>query len=259
MNGSTSDPAARLGTIAWSRRTGGRLSGAERLELMRPLVSAHMGNVAGRTAMLLRLNSGRRRDIPTRAFRLPSSVLTRAAEQEARQRLSPTLLNHSHRCYLFGVALGALEQIDVDREVLFAAALLHDTGLSTPVPGVDFTVTSARVARDVAETVGLSTAATEGLRSAITLHHSPGVTLADGPVAYLMSAGAALDVIGLRAWQLPPDALRWVVAERPRCGFKHEFRAAWAAEAAAVPRGRARFLRRYGAFDLAIRLAPFSE
>jgi hypothetical protein len=28
-------------------------------------------------------------------------------------------------------------------------------------------------------------------------------------------------------------------------------------EAARVPRGRAKFLRRYGAFDLAIRLAPF--
>jgi hypothetical protein len=61
-----------------------------------------------------------------------------------------------------------------------------------------------RVARDVAETVGLSTAATEIMRTAITLHHSPGVTLSDGPVAYLMSAGAALDVLGLRAWQLPP-------------------------------------------------------
>ena len=202
MNGSTTDPATRVGTLAWSRRTDGRLNRAERRELMRPLARAQLGNVVGRTAMLLRVHSGRRREIAAREFRLPSSPLTRAAEQEARQRLSPALLNHSHRCYLFGVALAALEKIDVDRELLFAAAMLHDTGLSSPVPNVDFTLASARVARDVAESVGLSTAATEHMRTAITLHHSPGVTLADGPVAYLLSAGAALDVIGLRAWQL---------------------------------------------------------
>jgi hypothetical protein len=52
------------------------------------------------------------------------------------------------------------------------------------------------------------------------------------------------------------------VSSRPssrsgRLGFKREFAAAFRAEAAAVPRGRARLLRRYGAFDLAIKLAPF--
>jgi hypothetical protein len=50
-----------------------------------------------------------------------------------------------------------------------------------------------------------------------------------------------------------------VLVERPRLGFKNEFRARWAAEAAAVPRGRAHLLRRYGAFDLAIQLAPYRD
>jgi hypothetical protein len=81
--------------------------------------------------------------------------------------------------------------------------MMHDPGLARPVDRVDFTLASARVARDVAETVGLSTAATETMRTAITLHHSPGVTLADGPVAYLLSAGAGVDVAGLRSWKLP--------------------------------------------------------
>jgi hypothetical protein len=206
--------------------------------------------------MALHVNSGRRTSIPERALRVPSSALTRAAEEHAERRLTPVLLGHSHRCYRFGVALAALEQIDVDRELLFAAAMLHDVGLTTPRAGVDFSLASARIARDVAETVGLSTAATEIMRSAITLHHSPGVTLADGPVAYLMSAGAAVDVIGLRAWQLPPQVLASILEEHPRQGFTREFRTSWAAEAAAVPRGRAQLLRRYGAFDLAMRLAP---
>jgi len=45
-------------------------------------------------------------------------------------------------------------------------------GLSAPVAGVDFTLTSARIALEVTGTVGLSTAATETMRTAITLHHT---------------------------------------------------------------------------------------
>lgn len=249
----------RLGTIAWSARCGGQLTSAETRRLLLPLARTHALNAAGRAAMLLRLHSGRRAQLPELALRTPSSVLTRTAEQVAHERLTPAVLNHSYRCYSFGVALAGLEDLDVDRELLFAAAMLHDTGLSRPMRGVDFTLTSARVALEVAETVGLSSAATETMRSAITLHHTPGVTRADGPEAYLLSAAAGIDVIGLHRWKLPDAVVSSVLAEHPRLGFKDEFRARWSAEAAAVPRGRARFLRRYGAFDLAIRLAPYTD
>jgi hypothetical protein len=63
----------------------------------------------------------------------------------------------------------------------------------------------------------------------------------------------------MRSWQLPQGVLASVVEQHPRLGFKGEFAAAFGAEAARVPRGRAQFLRRYGAFDLAIKLAPFRD
>ncbi|MFL6181946.1 MAG: hypothetical protein ACJ73J_06510, partial [Actinomycetes bacterium] len=95
---------------------------------------------------------------------------------------------------------------------------------------------------------------------AICLHHSPKVRLGkDGAVAYLLSVGAGLDVAGLRSWKIPPALLERAVAEYPRLGFKREFTSAVDAEAAAVPNGRIQFLRRYGAFNLAIRLAPFRD
>ena len=184
-------------------------------------------------------------------------MLTTAAAERAQHLLTPALLNHSFRTYAFGSALGDLEGLAVDAELLFTAALLHDTGLPTRDRDVDFTRNSARTAQEVAAQVGLSKAATETICTAITLHHSPGVTPAHGPVAYLLSAGAAVDVLGLRSWQLPPDILASVVEQHPRLGFKQEFSAAFRDEAARVPRGRAQFLRRYGAFDLAVRIAPF--
>ena len=189
-------------------------------------------------------------------LRRPNSVLTRAAEAEARRRLTPALLNHSYRTFAFGSALGALENLDVDGEVLFAAALLHDVGLVRPVDGVDFTRASEQIARDVAEDAGLSTAATNTMRTAITLHYSPGVTRAQGPVAYLLSAGAGLDVIGLRSWQLPPDILGEAIAGIPASASSVSSPPR-SARGRPVPRGRAAFLRRYGAFDMAIKAAPF--
>jgi hypothetical protein len=251
------DTPTDLGTHPWVERSGGLLTVAERRSLLRPLARAHATNAVGRLSMLLRVSSGRRAPVTVGQRPPPDSVLTRAAEALAGHRLSPVLLSHAYRTYAFGAALGELENLDVDRELLFAAALLHDVGLPTPVPHVDFTRVSARVARDVAEEVGLSTAATNILRTAITLHGNPGVTVAHGPVAYLLSAGDALDVVGFRSWRLPADLLAAVTAAHPRLGFKREFAAAFRTEATRVPRGRAAFLHRYGAFDLAVKAAPF--
>lgn len=250
----------RIGSLDWVASTDGRLSPPERRTLIRPLLGTQVRMAVGRTAAVLRIAPGRHREVDPSRLGLPYSVLTVAAREAAERTLSPSLLNHSYRTYLFGAALAQLERVDVDRELLLAAALLHDTGLRPAVPGVDFTLASAKVALDVAERAGLSSSATRVMRDAITLHHSPDVMLGtDGPVAYLLSAGAALDVVGLRSWSLPRGLLDQIVSQHPRLAFKREFTSAAAAEAAAVPGGRMDLLRRYGAFDLAIRFAPFPE
>jgi len=168
------------------------------------------------------------------------------------------LLNHSYRTYVFGRALGELDGTDVDTELLYAGALLHDTGLVNPTGHADFTLASSRLARNVAEDVGLSTAATETLLTAITMHYTPGVTADAGPVAYLLSAGAAVDVAGLRCWELPATTLADAVRQHPRNGFKNTFTEAFRQEAGRVPQGRARLLLHHG-LAAAIRYAPFDD
>lgn len=254
MNG-----AMTVGTLDWTTRSGGRLAPAERRRLVADLARVHVGNAVGRFRLLFRLNPGRNAYVAPERLALPDSRLTRAAREAAMTALPGTLLNHSYRTYVFGRALGELEGIDVDAELLFAAAMLHDVGLVLTKGREDFTLTSAQVARDVSERVGLSTAATMTLQSAITMHHSPRVTLGAGPVAYLLAAGAGVDVVGLRYWDLPRSTVLGAVAAHPREGFKGYFRQAWARESARVPQGRAALLRRYGAFTAAVALAPFDE
>lgn len=249
----------RVGTHAWTMRTGGHLQPADTRRLLVDLARAHATNAVGRLALLTHLHPGRNAYVPPDRLVPPSSALTRAATDAATKVLPTTLLNHSHRTYEFGRAIGELEGVDVDAEVLYAAALLHDTGLVLANGRDDFSLTSARIARDVAEHVGLSSAATETLQTAITMHHSPRVTLDAGPVPYLLSAGAGVDVAGVRTWQLPAATLNATVRDHPRDGFKKYFTQSWANEAARVPQGRARLLLRYGALRAAIRFAPFDE
>jgi len=256
MPGTSMQPPTQIGTYTWLERTSGALTPRERRQLLGPLAAAHLANAAGRIQGLMGLAPGRR-TATVDLGPIPDSGLAHAAESLARQRLTPALLNHSYRTFAFGTALGRLSGLDVDRDLLFAAAMLHDLGLTAPTPRVDFTMVGARAARDLAEQAGLSSPATDTLLTAITLHHNPGVTPAHGLVAYLLSAGAGLDVVGLRAWTLPPDTLDVITSTYPRLEFKREFAAAFRTEAAHVPAGRAAFLRRYGAFALAIRLAPF--
>ena len=78
-------------------------------------------------------------------------------------------------------------------------------------------------------------------------------------MAYLLSAGAAVDVVGLRLWDLPPATVAEVVRAYSRADFKAVFTEAFRQEATRVPAGRAQFLQRYGAFAAAIRFAPFAE
>jgi hypothetical protein len=253
------DHKAVVGSAAWVQQTQGWMTAAERRSLLGPLARTHLSNAVGRLGMAVRRQPGRKVHIAESRLAVPETALTRAAQTVAADTLPATLLQHSHRPYRFGRALGELDGLQVDAELLFAAAILHDTGLVKLPDGADFRLSSMRLAGEVADQVGLSTAATEVLQTAITMHYTPGVTTAAGPEAYLLAAGAAVDVAGVRSWDLPPQTLHNAVRDYPRVGFKKAFAEAFRAEAVRVPQGRARFVNRYGALITAIKLAPFDE
>jgi hypothetical protein len=185
-------------------------------------------------------------------------LLAREAEAEAQELLTPVLLNHSRRAYAWGAAIAALDDVEFDHELLYVAALFHDTGLPSRVPDVDFTVRSAAEARDFTDGHGVPEKRRELVTNAIAMHHTPGVDIEAGAEAFLLSTGAAVDVFGLRANHIP-DALRnSVVQDHPRLGFKREFAGLFRAEAKQVPHGRAWYLHRFALSDLTIRLAPFA-
>ena len=251
------DLTGDLGTNAWTERTAGALTRRERLALARPLARGHREIVLGALAMALRRHGGRTASVDPSALQPPDSAVARDAESTAEALVSPAVLNHSRRVYAWGAAIGALDGVAFDRELFYVASMFHDTGLPSGIPDVDFTVRSAALARVFADRHGMPGSHREVMTNAIALHHTPGVSMDAGPEAFLLSSGAAVDVFGLRAGDLPDEVRRHVVQRYPRLGFKQEFARLWRAEARQVPRGRAAYLRRYAVTDLTIRLAPF--
>jgi hypothetical protein len=250
-------PTDPIGSIGWTERTGGVLTARECLTLARPLLRGELSIIAGRLAMVLRVHSGRRNSIDPASLVPPDSALARDAEVAAHDLLTPALLNHSSRAYTWGAAIAALHGIAFDRELLYLAAMFHDTGIPSPVPNVDFTVRSAAVAREFTDSHNVPADIRELVANAIAMHYTPGVGLESGAEPYLLSAGAAVDVFGLRSNEIPDAVRQSVIQEYPRLGFKREFAGLLRAEAKQVPRGRAWYLHRFAMSDLTIRLAPF--
>src|ERR687884_1430359 len=179
-------PSELLGSIGWTERTGGVLTPRECLTLAPSLLRGELGILAGRLAMALRVHSGRRATIEPARLAPPDSSLARDAQEAAEDLLTPTLRNHSHRAYAWAAAIAARRGISFDRELLYLAAMFHDTGLPSPVPHVDFTVRSAAVAREFADRYDVPADVREVVTNAIAMHYSPGVGLESGPEAHLM-------------------------------------------------------------------------
>jgi hypothetical protein len=249
----------RLGGLAWTRRTRGRLTGAERRRLLGAIALGQVENLAGRARLALGRVPRRAREIDADRFIPPDSKLAREAEEACREQ--PHLIaGHCYRTWMFGLALAALDRAVLDAELFYCAALVHDHGISPTVPGVDFTLRSAERALACASGAGTDRAAAELMADGICAHTTPGVTPErDGPLACYVQWGAMVDGAGLRAWDISPANVQTILARHPRgSGFKRDFAEVFRSEARAVPGGRFALLARCGV-PLAVRLAPFPD
>jgi hypothetical protein len=243
----------RLGGIGWLERTGGALTRRQRLQLIPAVLAAHRDLLVSQA----RLVAGRR---PLRVDGLadpkpPDSALARAAEAACAGALPAALVAHSARTWWYGQLLAGLDGVDLDPELAFAAALLHDLGLAAAVPGEDFTLRGARGAEKLLLGAGASSEDARAVADAISVHTLPGVERdRDGGLGTYLQAGAMLDLIGLRADDLPRSVIDAVLARHPRDDLVDRIAACVRAEARAVPSGRFALIR-WAGFVPATRLA----
>ncbi len=157
---------------------------------------------------------------------VPQDAVSEAAWHWAHRGLPRYLLSHSVRAYCWGAAIARREGWAFDRQVLWAASLMHDGALRTiPANTMCFEVEGAEVARRFLERHGLAADAAERVAIAIILHMRAGVTLDDGVESVLLDRSTGLDVRGDGYDQV--DGVRpGVIAEWPRGDFDRRFVAA---------------------------------
>ncbi|MFG1813494.1 hypothetical protein ACGFIF_07005 [Kribbella sp. NPDC049174] len=164
---------------------------------------------------------------------IPDTAASSAALEVASEYLSPALLSHSHRVYIWAAALGRQQDIRYDAELVFLAAMFHDLSL---VPEFDshtvpFEEASGHVARVFAAGAGWPSARRERLAEVIVRHMWLDLDVAEDAEGHLLSRAAASDIVGRNLDDLSPEFRAEVLRQHPRLGLADEFLACFQAQA----------------------------
>jgi hypothetical protein len=161
---------------------------------------------------------------------IPDSRLATEAAELVRAAESPLLFDHSMRVYLFGSLQGKRRGLAFDPELLYVAALFHDLGLveGHRSEADRFEVDGANAARQFLDGHGVPAEEVRVVWDAIALHTTPGIPEWKEPEVALLTAGVALDVIGLGYDDIAAEARDLVLAAYPRVDFKRKIIRAFA-------------------------------
>ncbi len=191
------------------------------------LVSRLVGMKLGDQLRRVKIATGIRRqfDVLPDDYAIPDSALATGAAAVASELSSPMLLAHVHRTYCFAAVLAARNGVNIDRELVYVASVLHDLGLTESLaeePG-SFEWVGAKRARAYCAENGLPAPKCDLVHDAVALHSS--VTIADKrePEIAFVHYGAALDLLGLRLDEVPTPDLDTILERYARHDFKCAF------------------------------------
>ena len=168
---------------------------------------------------------------------VPGTAVSAAAREVASAYLSPALLNHSLRSYVWAAARGTARGIPFDPELLYAAALFHDLGLVAAFDShtLAFEEAGGHVASVFGAGAGWTAQRRERLSEVIIRHMWPEVDASTDPEGHLLAHATATDVVGTDLDDFDRDFRREVVARYPRLDFTKDFLACFQAQAARKP------------------------
>lgn len=123
--------------------------------------------------------------------KIPDSRLARDATELIRDTTNELIFHHSRRVYLFGSLQARALDLRPDDELLYVAALFHDTGLVPPYRGTSqrFEMDSADAAREFLASHDVTGEPADVVWTAIALHTTPEVPYRLNPVIAATTAG----------------------------------------------------------------------
>ena len=256
--------APALGSAAWGRANGGRLTLAEQCRYAMQTVLAQLRlQWHHRAAVSDAVRQGWSRLEPD-CIELPDTPTVARALELVRQSTPIWLCQHSLRTWAWAALLAQRDALKPDTEVLAVSCLLHDVALlpqGRPPAGLRcacFAIDGGQRARRFLQEQAWAESRTLAVEDAICLHMNPHVPPAAGIEAHLLQRAAAMDVVGARMNGIDAASRTAVLARYPRTGFAQQMSAAMREQAECAPDTRTRLLWRMG-FERAIRRSAWRE
>lgn len=195
----------------------------------------------------------------------PQTPLTEAADRAAASSrtfpgLDASFRKHSLRTWYFAAALAMRDRkAELDGELLellYVAAMLHDTGLFMPDRTECFAMAGSQLAQSSLLDAGATPRQAKDVAVAIAGH----IDLKPPTIlSRYLQAGSLLDVAGTGVWRVDPDVLSRVCTDFPRDGFPNDARRVWLDECGRFPHGRAAYARFPGLLPRAIKWCPLPD
>jgi hypothetical protein len=156
---------------------------------------------------------------------IPETSTVAEATRFIGETTTPLLFHHSRRVFLFSSIHAARLGLRPDPELLYVAALFHDTGLLTPFSGAEqrFEIDGADHARAFLQERNFSRQAIDVVWNAIALHTTPGIPGRMGPEIAATNLGVLTDALGIGLDNLDPAIVDEITAAHPRGDFKNGF------------------------------------
>jgi hypothetical protein len=194
-----------FGTLEWSKTNNGVLTLAERAHFLRNMAFLAVREVTD--AIRAKLGLLKPVNLELSDLTPPDTRMAGDAEKLAHDTHTQDLLAHGYRTYYFGAMLAAYRKLEYDREAYFAAAILHDIGLTesriAPLKQCCFAVSGGLQARDFLLSKDHPAAKAQIVGDAISAHlnlHLP--VRKYGEVASLVAKGAVCDLFGFEKRRL---------------------------------------------------------
>jgi hypothetical protein len=181
---------------------------------------------------------------------VPDTPAAELAVEVLRAYSAPALVNHCLRSYFLAASLAALEGVEVDHELLWVAAVLHDLGLEDPFDShrLPFEQAGGHVAWVFTAGAGWPAARRTRVAGAIVAHMA-GADPATDPEGHLLDLATGLDISGRNAERWPLPFLRDLVRRHPRLDLAGRFTACFRDQAARKPASAAAQAVRGGVAD----------
>lgn len=185
-------------------------------------------------------------------FPAPDTAAARGALQLAQQYQSPAITAHAVRSWLWAEGFAKIEGLtEIDHELLYVAAILHDIGTVTEFDNhtLSYEHAGGHVAVALTAGAGWPVDRRERALEVIVRHNWPSVDSTMDAEGHLLEIATGLDISGARPDVLPEEFRREVLRAHPRGTLAAEFGACVLDQAARKPDTAARRLRDGGILD----------